>query len=332
MDGFEAQQERTRPPLPTSPWKTGTRTPVSHSAHRPGSRAVSLERRAQLHPALIRRPSPAIVASLRRVITISGIGDHDPGLSDHDQRNTQPAAARAVHRAEGGHGRGLPVESHRATGGAGAGRLHELGGPAWPSVARLAAAAGLGRRTVQRALARLTGPQGVFLEVSGGSTPDGGRRASEYVLATRATMALVDRRHSGTGVTGDADPRHSGAPSVQEVQRTTEPSPSSQLAPGGGPARQARSRCRSSEPCRESREGNARGGESRSALDEAAEPRYWPRPRGAGAQGRRLRGRSRDAGVPAGAPPHPGLAQGGAELAEVSRRIGEGEHLPRAPL
>src|SRR5262249_61302262 len=32
VDGFEAQQERTRPPLPTSPWKTGTRTPVSHSA------------------------------------------------------------------------------------------------------------------------------------------------------------------------------------------------------------------------------------------------------------------------------------------------------------
>jgi len=30
VDGFEAQQERTRPPLPTSPWETGNRTPVSH--------------------------------------------------------------------------------------------------------------------------------------------------------------------------------------------------------------------------------------------------------------------------------------------------------------
>lgn len=28
-------QVRTRPPLPTSPWKTGERTPVSHSTHRP---------------------------------------------------------------------------------------------------------------------------------------------------------------------------------------------------------------------------------------------------------------------------------------------------------
>jgi hypothetical protein len=37
VDGFEAQQERTRPPLPTSPWKTGKRTPVSHSAHRPAA-------------------------------------------------------------------------------------------------------------------------------------------------------------------------------------------------------------------------------------------------------------------------------------------------------
>lgn len=27
---FEAQQEAFRPPLPTSPWKTGSRTPVSH--------------------------------------------------------------------------------------------------------------------------------------------------------------------------------------------------------------------------------------------------------------------------------------------------------------
>ena len=30
VDGFEAQQEVRRPPLPTSPWKTGSRTPVFH--------------------------------------------------------------------------------------------------------------------------------------------------------------------------------------------------------------------------------------------------------------------------------------------------------------
>ena len=30
-----------------------------------------------------------IVPSLRQVITIPGIGDHDPGTGDHDQRNTQ---------------------------------------------------------------------------------------------------------------------------------------------------------------------------------------------------------------------------------------------------
>jgi len=35
VDGSEAQQELTRPPLPTSPCKTGTRPPVSHSVHRP---------------------------------------------------------------------------------------------------------------------------------------------------------------------------------------------------------------------------------------------------------------------------------------------------------
>jgi hypothetical protein len=34
-DGYEAQQERSRPLLPTSPWKTGEQTPVSHSAHSP---------------------------------------------------------------------------------------------------------------------------------------------------------------------------------------------------------------------------------------------------------------------------------------------------------
>jgi hypothetical protein len=40
VDGFEAQQERNRPPLPTSPCKPGERPPVSHSAHKaaaPGS-------------------------------------------------------------------------------------------------------------------------------------------------------------------------------------------------------------------------------------------------------------------------------------------------------
>jgi len=35
VDGFEAQQGCNRPPLPTSPWKTGKRTPVFHSDHRP---------------------------------------------------------------------------------------------------------------------------------------------------------------------------------------------------------------------------------------------------------------------------------------------------------
>ena len=94
VDGFEAQQERIRPQLPTSPWKTGKRTPVSHSAHRPSASRVSTRRRSGLHPALIRRPPPAIVASLRRVITISGIGDHDPGLGDHDQRITHWSPGR----------------------------------------------------------------------------------------------------------------------------------------------------------------------------------------------------------------------------------------------
>ncbi len=30
VDGFDAKQEQTRPPLPTSPWKTGQQSPVSH--------------------------------------------------------------------------------------------------------------------------------------------------------------------------------------------------------------------------------------------------------------------------------------------------------------
>jgi hypothetical protein len=39
VDGFEAQQERIRPRLPTSPWKTGRQTPVSHSAHKAAAAA-----------------------------------------------------------------------------------------------------------------------------------------------------------------------------------------------------------------------------------------------------------------------------------------------------
>ena len=34
VDGFEAQQERIRPPLPTSPCKPGTQPPDLHSAHK----------------------------------------------------------------------------------------------------------------------------------------------------------------------------------------------------------------------------------------------------------------------------------------------------------
>src|SRR5258708_20102705 len=30
VDGFDGKQEQTRPPLPTSPWKTGQQSPVSH--------------------------------------------------------------------------------------------------------------------------------------------------------------------------------------------------------------------------------------------------------------------------------------------------------------
>jgi hypothetical protein len=30
VDGYEVQHERTRPPLPASPWKSGTRTPAFH--------------------------------------------------------------------------------------------------------------------------------------------------------------------------------------------------------------------------------------------------------------------------------------------------------------
>jgi hypothetical protein len=40
-DGFEAQQERTRPPLPTSPCKAGTRPPASHSAHKAAAGSVN---------------------------------------------------------------------------------------------------------------------------------------------------------------------------------------------------------------------------------------------------------------------------------------------------
>jgi hypothetical protein len=37
VDGFEATA-RTHPPTPSHrPWKTGKRTPVSHSAHRPAA-------------------------------------------------------------------------------------------------------------------------------------------------------------------------------------------------------------------------------------------------------------------------------------------------------
>lgn len=35
VDGYEVRQERIRPPLHTSPLKTGLQTPVFNSAHRP---------------------------------------------------------------------------------------------------------------------------------------------------------------------------------------------------------------------------------------------------------------------------------------------------------
>ena len=51
VDGYEVRQERIRPPLPTSPWKTGIRTPVSHSAHRPPSSGSQSRRRICAIPA-----------------------------------------------------------------------------------------------------------------------------------------------------------------------------------------------------------------------------------------------------------------------------------------
>jgi hypothetical protein len=97
-------------------------------------------------------------------------------------------------------------------------------GSARPSVALVVSRSALGRRTVQRALVRLCGPGGIFIEAEGGSTPEGGRLASVYTLSTRAMVAPVpapqgrgsDPRHSGTGATDDTDPRHSGAPRTQE--------------------------------------------------------------------------------------------------------------------
>lgn len=104
-------------------------------------------------------------------------------------------------------------------------------GQAYPSVSLLATRTALGRRTVQRALARLTGLGGLFREDTGGSTADGGRRASIYTLAPSAMMAQVpaphrrgsDPRHGGTGATDDTNPRHGGAPRDQEETNTSAP-------------------------------------------------------------------------------------------------------------
>jgi len=97
-------------------------------------------------------------------------------------------------------------------------------GSAHPSVALIASRTRLGRRTVQRALAGLSGPNGIFAEQTGGSSAEGGRTSSVYRLLTRAMVAPVpapqgrrsDPRHSGTGATDDSDPRHSGAVRTQE--------------------------------------------------------------------------------------------------------------------
>jgi len=109
VDGFEVQPGRTRPPLPTSPWKTGIRPPVSHSAHRP-LRIASIH---DEHPGGQNsgpgQPGRTALSSLRSdgVLTISGIGVHDPGTSVHDQRNTQrtrpgPTGASPLMRVFGG--------------------------------------------------------------------------------------------------------------------------------------------------------------------------------------------------------------------------------------
>ncbi len=84
-------------------------------------------------------------------------------------------------------------------------------GHGWPSVGLLSEQSRYGRRTVQRALARLCGPGGLFIKRQGGSTRGGRRRASEYHLATRASMAPVPapqrrRLDLATGATDDTRP------------------------------------------------------------------------------------------------------------------------------
>ncbi len=97
-------------------------------------------------------------------------------------------------------------------------------GSARPSIGLVMSRSALSRRTVQRALARLAGPEGIYAEETGGSTHEGGRRASVYTLSTSAMVTPVpasqrrgsDQRHSDTGVIDDADQRHSDAPRSKE--------------------------------------------------------------------------------------------------------------------
>jgi hypothetical protein len=141
-------------------------------------------------------------------------------------------------------------------------------GTCYPSIARLVECTGLGRRTVQRAVDRLTGPGGIFVETPGGSDAAAGRRASVYTLATGVALTPVKRqrggrrgrrtgatvtpvpasgRHrcqGGTGVTGARDRRHTGTRPVSETtahKRTEVPievpieEPRGPIPPAAGP-------------------------------------------------------------------------------------------------
>jgi len=102
-------------------------------------------------------------------------------------------------------------------------------GLAWPSVDRLRRQSGLGRRTVERGLARLCGPGGLFIEKQGGSSRDGGRRASEYRLRTPATGTGVPppqrrRLKPATPATNDTrpPPQTTRTPATVAPQQTIE--------------------------------------------------------------------------------------------------------------
>jgi Helix-turn-helix domain len=72
----------------------------------------------------------------------------------------------------------------------------DAAGEARRSVALIAKRSGLACRTVQRALAELTKPGGIFTEFIGGSNAEGGRRSSVYRLATRATLTRYARHRT----------------------------------------------------------------------------------------------------------------------------------------